>query len=293
MGERKVILVTGGAGSMGRGLVRTLSQAGHRVRAFDLPFADFSSLEGLERLEVIRGDITGAREVREAVRDVDAVVHLAAILPPASEEDRERTIRVNVGGTRNLFEAITQEAPGAHLILSSSVAVYGDTTTGSPPIKVTHPRQALDFYAESKIGAEEIVLVSSLPYTILRISGVAVPAFLAPPEVWPFMREQRMEFVARDDVVRALAASVETPGARGRIFNIAGGESWRMLGHQYVERFNQVLGLPPEEGRYLLKPGWFDWYDTSEGQAILDYQKTSFPRFLELLRQAIEKALGI
>jgi len=293
MGESKTILVTGGAGSMGRGLVRILSQAGHCVRTFDLPFADFSSLEGLEQVRVIRGDITEAREVRKAIKGVDAVVHLAAILPPASEEDRERTMGVNVGGTRNVFEAMAREAPRAHLILSSSVSVYGDTIASSPPIKVTHPRQALDFYAESKIGAEEIVLASSLPYTILRISGVAVPAFLAPPEVWPFMREQRMEFVSRDDVVRALAACIETLEARGRIVNITGGENWRMLGHQYVERFNQVLDLPPEEGRYLPRPGWFDWYDTSEGQAILDYQKTSFPRFLELLRQAIEKALEI
>jgi len=196
-------------------------------------------------------------------------------------------------GTHNMVEAMAQEAPGAHLILSSSVAIYGDSSGESPPVRVTHPQQALDFYAESKIRAEEVMSTSRLTYTILRISGVAVPAFLAPPQVWPFMREQRMEFVARSDVVRALLASVEISEARGRVFNIAGGESWRMLGCQYVERFNEVMGLPPEEGPYLATPGWYDWYDTSAGQAILDYQKTSFPRFLELFRRAIEKTLAI
>ena len=120
-----------------------------------------------------------------------------------------------------------------------------------------------------------------------------MPAFLAPPEPWPFMREQRMEFVARDDVVRALARSVEEPGARGKVFNIAGGESWQMLGHEYVACFNEVMGLDPEDARYLDSAGYYDWYDTGEGQALLGYQETSFGQFLELMRKAIREALGL
>ena len=159
------------------------------------------------------------------------------------------------------------------------------------------PLQAVDLYAESKIEAERLVVASGLDPIALRISGVSVPAFLAPPAVWPFQADQRIEFVCRDDVVQALAACVtdEVPSARGssgRVFNVAGGPTWRMLGREYVARFNEVMGLPPEEGLYSERPGYFDWYDTIESQAALGYQQTTFERFVGLLDEAIEAALG-
>jgi hypothetical protein len=93
-------------------------------------------------------------------------------------------------------------------------------------------------------------------------------------------------------VVAALAACVGSTGAVGKVLNVAGGPTWRMLGREYVARFNQVMGLPAEEGRYSERPGYFDWYDTDTSQAILGYQQTSFAEFLALLDEAIEAALA-
>ena len=90
----------------------------------------------------------------------------------------------------------------------------------------------------------------------------------------------------------ALVAAVEARSVTRRVWNIAGGPTWRMLGREYVAAFNAVWDLPPNEGRYLEHPGYFDWYDTAESQAALEYQRTPFPRFLELLEAAIEQALG-
>ena len=50
--------------------------------------------------------------------------------------------------------------------------------------------------------------------------------------------------------------------------------------------------LPAEEAEYIRHPGYFDWYETAESQAVLTYQRTSFACFLELLELAIEEALG-
>jgi len=262
------------------------------VRAFDLPVCDFSPLEGLAGVELLGGDIGDLDRVRSAVVGVDVVVHLAALLPPVSERDREATMAVNVGGTENVVKALEQENRDAHLIFSSSVSVYGDTTGEQPPIRVSHTRRPSDWYAESKIEAERIVLGGSLPYTILRISGISVPAFLEPPAVWPFVEDQRIEFVCRTDVVKALSACVHTLEAVGKVFNIAGGPTWQMLGRAYVEQFGEVMGLPFDEARYSSQPGYFDWYDTDESQAVLQYQQTTIARFLELLEQAIGEALG-
>jgi hypothetical protein len=47
-----------------------------------------------------------------------------------------------------------------------------------------------------------------------------------------------------------------------------------------------------EEASFRQTPWWSDWYDTTEAQALLNYQHTSFPEFLEQLDQAILEALG-
>ncbi len=286
----KTITITGGAGSLGREVALELARAGHRLRVLDLPQCDFSSLERAG-IEIVRGSIADERSLVEAVRGVDVVLHLAALLPPASERSRDRTMAVNVEGTRALLKALQREAPYAHLVFSSSVCVYGDTSQEEPPVRAARPPRPLDLYGESKALAEEAVRCSGLPHTILRIAGIAVPALLAPPEVWPFQDGQRIEFIARGDVVQALLACVQI-SATGQTLNVAGGPSWQMAGEAYVARWSEALGLPPEEARFMERPGTFDWYDTVASQALLGYQHTSFERFGTLLDEAIQQALG-
>lgn len=286
------VLVTGGAGSVGRDLTARLAAEGHAVRAMDLPSCDFHALEGLTNVEIVRGDITDDATMRAAVLGVDAVAHLAALLPPASERNRDLTWRVNVAGTRSLIAALRERAQGARLVFSSSVCVYGDTSADQPPIHASHPLRPLDVYGESKVAAEELVRQSGLTFTILRISGVAVAAFLAPPAVWPFTAEQRIEFVSCDDVVQALVACVTAPQTAGQALHIAGGSTWRMCGADYAARLNELLGLSPADARYSDRPGSFDWYDTEAAERLLRHRRTPFPAFLVQMERAIEEALG-
>lgn len=286
-----LVLVTGGAGSVGRLVVQRLRSEGHSVRVFDLPGMDYAGLEGQPGIEVVRGDLTRADSVQEAVEGVGAVIHLAAILPPASERDRERTFAVNVEGTARLAEALKRAAPDAPLLFSSSVSTYGDTTGTEPPVTAEHPQQALDIYAESKIAAERLLRERYPSASILRISGIAVPSIQSPPEVWPFMAEQRIEFVHRDDVVTALCTAVGAESARGRVFNIAGGPTWRTSGRAYVKDYYDLLGVPIEEARFQEHPGWCDWYDTKESQRVLGYQNTPYQRYLGQLRSEIERLM--
>ncbi|MBC7237792.1 MAG: NAD(P)-dependent oxidoreductase [Chloroflexi bacterium] len=287
------ILITGGAGSIGRALVQILSAEGHAVRVMDLPSCDFAFAEELPGVQVVRGDILDRALLSAAAAGVDVVLHLAALLPPLSERDRQATWRVNVEGTRALIAALREGGGRGHLVLSSSVCVYGDTSAGDhPPISTEHPCAPFDVYGESKVAAEEAVRESGLPFTILRISGVSVPAFLAPPDVWPFRADQRIEFVARDDVVAALAACVDNDKVIGRTLHVAGGATWRMLGQEYVARFNEVMGLDVQDAVYCPGPCAFDWYETTEAQQTLAYQKTTFAAFLQQLEAAIEEALG-
>lgn len=286
------ILVTGGAGSAGKLVVQRLREMGHFVRVFDLPSMDYADLEGREGIEILRGDITKLTDVQQAVADVSAAVHLAALLPPASEQRRELTFAVNVEGTSLLADALMQSNPNAALVFTSSVSTYGDTMKEKLPVMVTHSQQALDIYAESKIAAEKLLRESCPNAVILRISGISVPSIQSPPDIWPFMADQRIEFVHRDDVVTAIYAAVRNEAAKGKVFNIAGGSTWRTVGRAYVKDYFDLLGVPIEEAQFQDKPGWCDWYDTEDSQRVLGYQQTSYQAYLQQLSNEIQQMIS-
>ncbi|MEC8912069.1 MAG: NAD(P)-dependent oxidoreductase [Chloroflexota bacterium] len=288
----KPVLITGGAGSVGRQLAGMLLEDGRSVRIFDLPFMDFSGLEGEEGVEVVKGDITDAAAVGSAVAGVAGVLHLAAILPPNSEKDRDFTFRVNVDGTRNIVEGMKAGSPGASLVFTSSISTYGDTSGEEPPVTIEHQQGAIDVYADSKIAGEEIVISSGVNYVILRIASIAVPAFLEPPEPWPFTSEQRVEMIHRDDVADALRNAVDSGEAVGKVFNIAGGSSWRLTGKDYVEDFFNVMGAPVDMAVYREDPGWNDWYDTEESQRILRYQNRSYDDYCGQMKAIVEEMMA-
>jgi nucleoside-diphosphate-sugar epimerase len=285
------ILITGGAGNLGTALSQRLLQEGHRLRIFDLPQADFSFHEAWGT-EIIKGSLLAFDTLLQAVTGMDIIFHLAAILPPASERDREHTFQVNVQGTDFLLRAMKELSHEVRLIFSSSVSVYGDTSKGSPPVKIDHPLKASDHYSESKICCEENIRMQAKKYTLLRISGIAIPAFMDPPEVWQFRPDQRIEMIAIADLVTALVKTMGTAEAQGKILNIAGGRGWQMCGKDFVEVFCRALDLPLARQRFQSRPGWFDWYDTAESQKILCYQKTSFETFEKQMRKAVEEAMA-
>ena len=287
------VLITGGAGSVGRRLVARCRADGHVARVFDLPLCDFTGLEGEVGIEVVKGDITDPATVQQAVKGVSAVLHLAALLPPASETSRERTFAINVQGTVNMIQAMESGAQDAVFVFSSSVSTYGDTTAEVPPIRPDHPQTALDLYAESKIAGEQRVRDASVDAVILRIAGITVPELREPPEVWPFTADQRLEMVHRDDVVMALYKALLTPEARGQTLNIAGGLTWQTTGRQYVADLYDILGVPIDMASFRSEdePGWVDWYDTEASQRLLNYQTHSYPNYLDAMRQEVEKLL--
>ncbi len=286
-----LVRVTGGAGSMGPLVTRRLLNDGHSARVFDLASADYSGLDGLADLEIAHGDLTSSADIRGAVAGVDAIAHLAAILPPVSEQNPELTQRVNVDGTRVLLEAAARVSPSCRLVLSSSVSVYGAQIPIGDVIDADQPLSPDDIYAKSKAESERLVVESSLSWVALRISGVAVPVFQEPPAVWPFLADQQIEFVHRDDAVSALVAAVTRMDVERRVFNVAGGQTWRMSGEKYVGDYYRLVEIDSTEAVYQDTPGHFALYETDDVQALLGYQNTSYPEYLQQVRQDIDRLM--
>jgi nucleoside-diphosphate-sugar epimerase len=223
--------------------------------------------------------------VKEACNSVDAVIHLAALLPPRTETSRDLTQRINVQGTANIIKSINKNT---RIVFASSIATYGVTAAETPPIKETHPQIAHSNYAESKIQSEQIVKESGNPYTILRVAPVSVADLLELPETVAYRADQRVECVLDDDAAYAFMACLGEE--KNMVYNIAGGSSWQMTGEEYLTRFYGALGVEVEPN-YPEDYTDVDWYDTSKGRH-LGYQRTSFNRFEEKL-VAIGEELGL
>jgi len=170
------LLITGGAGFIGGHTAAMAIQNGWKVRVLDnLSTGLEAKANELERLgaEIIIGDVRDGETVNAAVRECDAVVHLAAqISVPRSIESPEETFEINVGGTANLLRAC--EINGvARFVMASSAAVYG--TNDAFPLDEAHAGTFHSPYADSKWQNESQVLEaknSGLEAVALRFFNV-------------------------------------------------------------------------------------------------------------------------
>jgi len=136
------------------------------------------------------------------------------------------------------------------------------------------------------------VTSSSLNFTVLRISGVSIPIFQEPPAEWPFMSNQNIEFIHRDDVVDSICNSVGNENSYKQILNISGGKTWQMSGEKYVKDYFEILEVGMENANYQKEEGHFSWYDSDKSNKILNYQNKNYELYLSEIIQDLEKLMG-
>lgn len=129
MKDKSVVLVTGGAGFIGSHVVPRLINSGYNVRVFDN--LETGKLEHLPHgVEFIQGDVSNTQAVLDAMRDVSACIHLAAVASVArSIEEYVYSHRVNIGGFINVIEAAKQSGRPVQVRYASSAAIYGVADT--------------------------------------------------------------------------------------------------------------------------------------------------------------------
>jgi NAD dependent epimerase/dehydratase len=173
----KRVLVTGADGFIGSHLVERLLEESCKVRAFvyynsfnSWGWIDTFSQEQKDNLEIFTGDIRDPNGVRTAMKDIDVVFHLAALIAiPFSYHSPDSYIDTNVKGTLNVVQA-AKDLNVERVLVTSTSEVYG--TAQYIPIDEKHPRQPQSPYSASKIGAdciaESFFRSFNLPVTIVR-----------------------------------------------------------------------------------------------------------------------------
>ena len=171
------ILITGADVFIGSHLTEELVKRGNKVRAF-VYYNSFNSWGWLDKLskeimnnvEVFTGDIRDPHGVREAMKDINQVYHLAALIAiPFSYHSPDTYVDTNVKGTLNILQA-AKDLSTSRVIITSTSEVYG--TAQYVPIDEKHPFQGQSPYSATKIGADRLAesfhKSFNMPITIVR-----------------------------------------------------------------------------------------------------------------------------
>lgn len=174
---KKKVLVTGADGFIGSHLTESLLEKGYEVKAF-VYYNSFNTWGWLDTLpeekkreiEVFTGDIRDPNGVRTAMKGVDEVFHLAALIAiPFSYHSPDSYVDTNIKGTLNVLQA-ARELDTERILVTSTSEVYG--TAQYVPIDEKHPFQGQSPYSATKIGADRLAesfyRSFSLPVSIVR-----------------------------------------------------------------------------------------------------------------------------
>lgn len=174
---KKKILVTGADGFIGSHLVEGLLDEGYDVRAFvyynsfnTWGWLDTFPKEKLKKIEIFIGDIRDPNGVREAMKGIDEVYHLAALIAiPFSYHSPDSYIDTNIKGTLNILQS-AKDLKTKRILITSTSEVYG--TAKYVPIDESHPLQGQSPYSATKIGSDKIAesfyRSFNMPITIVR-----------------------------------------------------------------------------------------------------------------------------
>lgn len=293
------VVVTGALGQVGTRCADILLSRGHTVVALDVRNEKSDAAAGELAARSHPGTlITAFIDLRDtdavngciATHQPDAIVHLAGILAPSSYRNPVLSRAVNVGGTENLVKAALVQKDRPLFVFASSASVYGSRNPHRHPERITAstPVNPIDQYGEDKVLAETVIRDSGLPFAILRLGGVISPDgasnmdrdYLLLMRATP--RDNRLHAVDARDVGLAFANAAERRDTiAGKTFVIGGNETCVHLQRDLEDDMMQAMGLgrlgssvglpgDPDDDRGWSFTGWFD---TTESQALLDYQK--------------------
>ncbi|MEM6766061.1 MAG: GDP-mannose 4,6-dehydratase [Bacteroidota bacterium] len=299
------VFITGSEGFIGSHLVSYLLEKGYKVKALVL-YNSFNQVGWLSeihphpKLEIISGDIRDPFLIESCAQEVEAIIHLAALISiPHSYDTPASYVKTNVEGTLNVLEA-AKRAGGIKVLTVSSSEVYGSAQY--TPIDESHPLVAQSPYSASKIAAEKLTesyyYAFRLPTCIVRPFNTYGPRqslrAIIPKIITHLLEEKELklgnlyptrDFVYVQDTVRAIEEMMLSDRCVGKAINIATGREISIkelvkvvalkLGREEVSIASEACSTRPKDSEvnrllgtyaYLNSlTGWKPAYDLEKG----------------------------
>lgn len=300
------ILITGAFGNIGKAVINEVYRRGHEVYVFEIDTKNTRKTARKYQKKIAKvffGDIRNIDNVKEAIQECDAVIHLAAIIPPLSKRNRQLTFDVNYGGTINLVNAIKDTKRKIQLIFTSSASVMGPTQNQHKLVERNDPLVITGTYEESKIKCEEFLKENADNYLIFRLAAVLLigsPVKLSTSsisllsETFDMHPDMRIELVMDVDVATALATAAEKLQSgstdKNQAYILGGGKKNNMqyIGEAFLTRVFKSFSLSMPDRKYFtedINAYHLDWYDTKEVQQEFNFQKHTFEDYEKYMKK--------
>ena len=250
-------LVTGSTGFIGSHLVEGLAQRGAQVRCLVRRTSDLKWLRGLP-IEFVYGDCNDKDSLKEAVKGVDQVFHLAGVTKAI---DPKTYFEVNGLGTDNLIHACLENSPHLQKFIYLSSQAAAGPCCDERGKKESDECEPISPYGRSKRMGEKLAIehAHQLPLLILRPSAVYGPRDkdfyflfkLLSKRIKPCL-SGRLSLCYVQDIIQAILLASESPESGGEIFFLSDGHDYRMdeVGHIFA----QAMGVSPLS---IPIPKWF------------------------------------
>tara|TARA_B110000116_G_scaffold189052_1_gene164173 strand:- start:25 stop:1020 length:996 start_codon:yes stop_codon:yes gene_type:complete len=257
------VLVTGADGFIGSHLIEALVTAGYDTKAFVLynsfgtwGWLDHCSSDVQGEFEVWAGDVRDPNGVRTAMRDCEAVLHLAALIAiPYSYHSPDTYVDTNIKGTLNIVQA-ARDLGVSKVVHTSTSEVYG--TAQTVPMTEDHPLQGQSPYSASKIGADQIALSFhksfGTPVAVLRpfntygprqSARAVIPTIISQiangkKKIKLGSTKPTRDFSFVSDTVTGFIAQLESENGVGEVINI--GSSFDISIGSVAQTISQAMG---------------------------------------------------
>ncbi len=241
--------MTGGTGFIGSHLVEALLQRGVQVRCLLRKTSDLRWLKALP-IETTFGDCSDQASLKEAVKDVDQIFHLAGITKAV---EKKTYFEINAFGTENLIRACLENNPRIQkFIYLSSQAAAGPCRNGDKK-READQCEPVSAYGQSKRRGEEIALAHAdqIPILILRPCAVYGPR---ERDIYTFFKllskrikpclsgeDQHISLCYVEDIIEAILLAAQSREPSGEIFFLSDGQDYLL--EQVGDIFAQAMGV--------------------------------------------------
>jgi nucleoside-diphosphate-sugar epimerase len=257
-------LVTGANGFTASYVCKQLINKGYQVRGLVRKNADMSLIDG-DPIDFVYGDLATDNDFSPIMEGVDVVYHIAAAYR-TENVSRKYFWDVNVEGTRKLLEA-AKKANVKRFVHSSTVGVQGDIK--NPPATEEAPYNPGDYYQESKVDGEKLVLEfyrkEKLPISVVRPVGIYGPGDTRFLKLFKRINSGKFRMIGNGnvlyhmtfvkDLARGFILAGEKNEAIGKVFTI-GGEGYLTLS-ELVSKIALILNKPIPKFKVPVWPVWF------------------------------------
>lgn len=305
---KKKIFISGITGTMGEAALKHMINYRDKLDIVSIVRDTKENRKKMEKykefdIDIVWGDIRKYEDVKKALRAVDYILHLAALVSPKADYKPKLAWEINVGSIENILRAIGELGLlEVKLVYIGSVAQTGSRL---PPLhwgRVGDPLKPsiFDNYAVSKIAGERKVIESGLKYWVsLRQTGILHYGLASVRDGIIFHQPLNnvLEWITEEDSARMLLniCTKDLPEEFWKkVYNVGGGESCRLNNLDFTSKILRTMGVKDIEK--IFEASWFAsknfhgqyYLDSYILNDYLDFRKESIEDFLVRLEKSIE-----